>query len=194
MLRTMISCAALMLCGAGVAQAQDGYYTDAEMREINCVLSGILESGEDAAMIGTLALSARESTYNVDMLDERMTPFVEACVKRHGWTDAQARYARALGAVSAAMNTQVVIAREAGATREDLAAVMPLADALPDMLRDMLSDGGRADDATRAQLEAEIRKAGVTPAEKAMGELVYVLELAVRSREAQLVLGGSLFN
>lgn len=185
---------ALALCGAGVSQAQEPLYTEAQMTEINCVFTGILASADEGEQIGALALSARESTYNADVLDEALTPFVEACVTKHGWTDQQAQDARALGAISAALNSQVAIARDAGASRDEIAKVMPMADTISDTVRDMLASGSRADDETRAALVATIHESGLTPPESAMGELAYVLELAARSREAQLTLGGSLFR
>lgn len=194
MLRAAIACGALALCGVGVSHAQDGLFTETQMGEINCVFTGVLDAKEESAVIGTLALSARESTYNVEMLDEKLTPFVDACVAKHHWTDEQAGYARTVGAVGAALTSQVAIAIESGASRDDVSKVMPLADTLSDAARDGLASGARADDDTRAILATEIRDAGLKPAEAAVPELVYVLELAARSREAQLKLGGSLFN
>lgn len=184
----------LVVCGAGVGQAQEPLYTEAQMSQINCVFTGILASADEGEQIGALALSARESTYNADVLDEALTPFVEMCVTKHGWTDEQAQDARALGAISAALNSQVAIAGDAGASQDEIAKVMPLADTISDTVPDMLASGSRADDGTRAALAATIRESGLTPSERAMGELAYVLELAARSREVQLTLGGSLFR
>lgn len=186
-------CVALALTGAGVSHAQD-WFSEAQMNELNCVFDRLLVSEDEGARIGALALSARESTYNADLLDDALSPFVAACARKNGWDEEQARYARELGAISAALNSQVGIAIEAGASRDDVAKVMPLADTISDTVRDMLASGSRADDQTRAALAAAIRESGLTPAESAMGELAYVLELAARSREAQLTLGGSLFR
>lgn len=185
---------ALLASGAQPALAQESFHDEAQMRQINCVFTGILASDDRGERISALALSARESTYNADVLDEALAPFVSDCAGRHGWTDTQAEDARALGAISAALTSQVAIAINAGVSRDDVAGVMPLADTISDVVRDRLASGDRADDQTRAALAATIREAGLAPADGAMAELVYVLELAVRSREAQLTLGGSLFR
>lgn len=185
--------AALLALAQQAASAQESFYSEAQMGQINCVFNGILKSEDGGEHIAALALSARESTYNMDVLDEALTPVVAACAGEHRWTDAQAQAARALGAISAALTSQVKTALDAGVSRDEVSKVMQLADTLPDTVVDKLAYTSRADDETRTALAATIRESGLNFAEAALPDLVYVLELAARAREAQGTLGGRLF-